>query len=290
MIIKHLRANSSSMSGSGETVVSRRNVARDRNSTSDADSAFQDDKRKDDDSKQTRFSLMEEILLLGLKDREGYTSFWNDSISFGLRGCFLIELAIRGRISLEPPSDRRFILSRNVVVIKNVPTGDMLLDEALRTINTNKPADVKSWIEYLSGETWNPFKITLQMRNVRERIAKNLVEKGVCSTEKQNFILFDMTTHPLINTPAKQLIIQRLNDAVLSNWTDIQRMDKRCLSLIVVAHRADVLENAFLTLSNQDYSTAMKRVRMLLDLNYNEYGSTGTPADVMWAVFAALSS
>lgn len=141
------------------------------------------------------------------------------------------------------------------------------------------------------GETWNPFKIALQMRNVRERIAKNLVEKGVCSTEKQNFILFDMTTHPLINTPAKQLIIQRLNDAVLNNWTsDINRMDKRCLSLIVVAHRADVLENAFLTLSNQDYNAAMKHVRTLLDLNYNEYGSTGTPSDVIWAVFAALSS
>ncbi len=129
------------------------------------------------------------------------------------------------------------------------------------------------------------------MRNVRERIAKNLVEKGVCSTEKQNFVIFDMTTHPLINSPVKQLIIQRLNNAVLSNWSnDIQKLEKRCLSLIVVAHRADVLENAFLTLSNQDYNTAMKHVRTLLDLNYNEHGSTGTPSDVIWAVFAALSS
>lgn len=234
---------------------------------------------------------MEEVLLLGLKDREGYTSFWSDNISLGLRGCFLIELALRGRITLEPPSTRRLILNRNVIVIKNVPTGDMLLDEALRTISSNSPADVKSWIDYLSGDTWNPFKIALQMRNVRERIAKNLVEKGVCSTEKQNFILFDMTTHPLINTPAKQLVIQRIIDALLSNWTtDIQRMDKRMLSLIVVSQRADVLENAFLTLSNQDYNTATKHVRTLMDLNYNEYGSTGTPADVIWAVFAALSS
>ena len=100
-----------------------------------------------------------------------------------------------------------------------------------------------------------------------------------------------MTTHPIINTPAKQLIIQRLNDAVLSNWTtDIQKIDKRLLSLVIVAHRADVLENSFLTLSNQDYNTAMKHVRTLLDLNYNEYGSTGDPSDVIWAVFAALSS
>ncbi|KAL5963467.1 Golgi phosphoprotein 3-like [Taenia solium] len=279
------------MAGAGETVVFRRNIRRDGSSSSDINSALRDDKQKDDDSKQTRFTLMEEVLLLGLKDREGYTSFWSDNISLGLRGCFLIELALRGRITLEPPSARRLILNRNVIVIKNVPTGDMLLDEALRTISSNGPADVKSWIDYLSGDTWNPFKIALQMRNVRERIAKNLVEKGVCSTEKQNFILFDMTTHPLINTPAKQLIMQRINDALLSNWTtDIQRMDRRILSLIIVSQRADVLENAFLTLSNQDYNTATKHVRILLDLNYNEYGSTGTPVDVIWAVFAALSS
>ena len=53
------------------------------------------------DSKQTRLTLMEEVLLLGLKDREGYTSFWNDCISSGLRGCILIELGLRGRVELE---------------------------------------------------------------------------------------------------------------------------------------------------------------------------------------------
>jgi hypothetical protein len=36
-----------------------------------------------------------------------------------------------------------------------------------------------------------------QLKNVRERLAKNLVEKGVLTTEKQNFLLFDMTTHPI---------------------------------------------------------------------------------------------
>ena len=53
------------------------------------------------DSKETRLTLMEEVLLLGLKDKEGYTSFWNDCISSGLRGCILIELALRGRVELE---------------------------------------------------------------------------------------------------------------------------------------------------------------------------------------------
>ncbi|VDL90076.1 unnamed protein product [Schistocephalus solidus] len=278
------------MSDTLDTVVCRRRPV---GITSEADEYVDDqsDSKTVDDSKLPRLTLMEEILLLGYKDREGYTSFWNDNISVGLRACFLIELAFRGRITLEPPSARRrFILNRNVVVVKDVPTGDMLLDEALRTIHSNEPTDVKSWIEYLSGETWNPFKITLQMRNVRERIAKNLVEKGICSTEKQNFVIFDMTTHPLVNTPTKQYVIQRLKDSILSNWSeDIQKMDKRLLSLIIVAHRSDVLENALTSLSNDQYNFAMKHVRTLLDLHYNELGSTGSSADVMWAVFAALS-
>jgi Golgi phosphoprotein 3 len=61
------------------------------------------DDDKDQDSKSTRLTLMEEVLLLGLKDKEGYTSFWNDCISAGLRGCILIELALRGRIELVGP-------------------------------------------------------------------------------------------------------------------------------------------------------------------------------------------
>lgn len=59
------------------------------------------------DSKDFRLTLMEEVILLGLKDREGYTSFWNDCISAGLRGCMLVELALRGRIILEKQVMRR---------------------------------------------------------------------------------------------------------------------------------------------------------------------------------------
>ena len=35
---------------------------------------------------------------------------------------------------------------------------------------------LQTWIEYLSGETWNPLKLRYQLKNVRERLAKNLVQ------------------------------------------------------------------------------------------------------------------
>lgn len=124
-----------------------------------------------------------------------------------------------------------------VICKSDAPTGDVLLDEALKHIKeTQPPETVQSWIELLSGEfrfpclvwsvsgtvawagrrltprtsvlpgeTWNPLKLHYQLRNVRERLAKNLVEKGVLTTEKQNFLLFDMTTHPLTNSTIKQV-------------------------------------------------------------------------------------
>lgn len=155
---------------------------------------------------------MEEILLLGLKDREGYTSFWNDCISSGLRGCVMIELALRNRIELDKAgASRKSLVSRKVVLKSDKPTGDVILDEALKHIKeTQPPETVVSWIEYLSGETWNPLRLKYQLRNVRERLAKNLVEKGVLTTEKQNFLLFDMTTHPLQNSVTKAKLIKVL--------------------------------------------------------------------------------
>lgn len=61
------------------------------------------------------------------------------------------------------------------------------------------------------GETWNPLKLRYQLKNVRERLAKNLVEKGVLTTEKQNFLLFDMTTHPLTDNVAKSRLVKKVS-------------------------------------------------------------------------------
>lgn len=247
---------------------------------------------REPDSKEQRLTLMEEVLLLGLKDREGYTSFWNDCISAGLRGCMLTELALRGRIHLEKQAmRRRSLLMRKVEVKADAPTGDVLLDEALAHIKKMTPSEnVQNWIELLSGETWNPLKLTYQLRNVRERLAKNLVEKGVLTTEKQNFLLFDMTTHPLTNSNTKSKLIKKVQDSVLSKWAnDVTRIDKRTLALIYLAHASDVLENAFAPLSDEDYDVAMKRVRFLLDLDPEEEAMKPGANDVLWAVVAAYT-
>lgn len=281
-----------------EGFVKRRNVTREsseglnKEEQTNEKKTNREDDIEDGDSKETRLTLMEEVLLLGLKDKEGYTSFWNDCISSGLRGCILIELGLRGRVELEKVGmRRRSLLARKLIVKNDTPTGDVLLDEALKHLKeTDPPETVQSWIEYLSGETWNPLKLRYQLKNVRERLAKNLVEKGVLTTEKQNFLFFDMTTHPLTDNITKSRLIKKIQDAVLTKWiNNPQQMDKRMLALIVLGHASDVLENAFAPLNDDDYELATKRVRKLLDLNFEEEANKTNTSDVLWAVFAAFT-
>lgn len=84
---------------------------------------------------------------------QGYTSFWNDCLSSGLRGCILIELGLRGRVELEKAGMRRkSLLNRKVLVKNDSPTGDVLLDEALKRMKeTDPPGTVQCWIDYLTG-------------------------------------------------------------------------------------------------------------------------------------------
>lgn len=123
-------------------------------------------------SKQPKLTLMEEVLLLGLKDKQvrdphstcwlafltvivfqGYLSFWNDNISYALRGCIVIELAFRGRVSMQKDSSRRrFPLADRVIeVIDDSLTGEVLLDEALKMMKSSEKMSVSSWIDLMSG-------------------------------------------------------------------------------------------------------------------------------------------
>lgn len=66
-------------------------------------------------------------------------------------------------------------------------------------------------------------------------------------------------------------------------------MDKRILSLIILAHASDVLENAFAPLNDDDYELAMKRVRELVDLDLESEAARSSNAEIHWAVFASFT-
>ncbi|KPM35748.1 Vacuolar protein sorting-associated protein 74 [Neonectria ditissima] len=240
-------------------------------------------------SKQPKLTLMEEVLLLGLKDKQGYLSFWNDNISYALRGCIVLELAFRGRIAMEKDaSRRRFPLAdRNIEVIDDTLTGEVLLDEALKMMKQSEKMSVSSWIDLMSGETWNLMKIGYQLKQVRERLAKGLVDKGILRTEKRNFLLFDMATHPVADGGAKEEIRRRVRN-ILTQRTVVLNSSQflpeslefrymRSLAMVCAAYAANVLENALSTLGHEARERAFAQTdELLADYSQWPFGKKAT--------------
>jgi hypothetical protein len=97
------------------------------------------------------------------------------------------------------------------------------------------------------------------------------------------------TTHPVTDSAVKDRVVKKVQDAVLSKWqNEPNRIDKRALCLIYMAHASDVLENAFAPLSDDDYELAMKRVRELLDVDPDVECTKPNSNDVVWGVVAAF--
>ncbi|KAJ7061439.1 Golgi phosphoprotein 3-domain-containing protein [Mycena amicta] len=225
--------------------------------------------------KLPRLTLMEEVLLLGIKDKQGYLSFWNDNISYALRGCILMELALRRRIGIvrDPGRKRSPLPDRAITVLSTRQTGETLLDETLKMMKQTEDAGEKmgvgTWVDLLSGETWNVLKIGFQLKQVRERLAKGLVDKGVLRTEKRNFLLFDMATHPVADAHVKAGVINRVVALLTSGTSAIppaaldaegtQCRTMRAVCLVSAAYTASVLDNAFGRLGYEEREAAFGR-------------------------------
>ncbi|NWQ72097.1 GLP3L protein, partial [Neopipo cinnamomea] len=181
-------------------------------------------------------------------------------------------------------------LPSQVLLTSDAPTGDVLLDETLQHIKATEPPEtVPTWIELLTGETWNPFKLQFQLRHVRERLAKALVEKGVLSTARQNFVLFAVTTHPVSDASEKRRLLRRLRDGLLERPRLLRR---RTLALLVLARSSDLLDAVLGGLGEGGAELAASRARDLLDADpelaaAQAGGRAGS--DMIWAVLAAFN-
>lgn len=125
------------------------------------------------------------------------------------------------------------------------------------------------------------------MKQVRERLAKGLVDKGVLRTEKQNFILFDMATHPVADLFAKEAAVRKVVQALLAGGS---LLDRRTIALVTSAYASNVLEKALVQLSATERETAFERVDELLKKysNYDESVASNC-TEVMAAVLSVFS-
>ncbi|CAG8708925.1 12123_t:CDS:2, partial [Acaulospora morrowiae] len=142
---------------------------------------------------------------------------------------------------------------------------------ALKMMKSSEAMSVGSWIDLMSGETWNVLKIGYQLKQVRERLAKGLVDKGILRTEKRNFLLFDMATHPVSDSSAKDEIVKRaiktltqVNNSAIPLETETPFSYLRTISMVCAAYAANVLENALLQLNHEMRERAYTKVDELL--------------------------
>lgn len=65
----------------------------------------------------------------------------------------MVELSLRKRVELENTGQRRkSVLNRKVICKNSSPTGDALMDEALKHLKETEPTDtVGNWIELFCG-------------------------------------------------------------------------------------------------------------------------------------------
>lgn len=204
-------------------------------------------------------------------------------------------------------SRRRFPLAdRLIEVIDDTLTGEVLLDEALKMMKSSEKMSVSSWIDLMSGmfgfpplsdpgaglmtktgETWNLMKIGYQLKQVRERLAKGLVDKGILRTEKRNFLLFDMATHPVADTGPKEEIRRRVRN-VLTQRTVVLNGSQflpenlefryvRTIAMVCAAYAANVLENALSTLGHEARERAFTQTdELLADYSQWPFGKKAT--------------
>lgn len=214
-----------------------------------------DDAEKDDEVDKYKkgfkaglLTLAEELFLLGLTGSDGSLSFWNES-SFALRGCFMMDLEFRGKIGISKETRRRDVDSYIVEIMDKSETGEGLLDEVLKYVAQCDPGmTVSAWLDVLNGEDWSLFKSPYTMSQVRERLAKNLVDKGILRNEAQGFF----STQRSITERGSELrqqvatvmchsLLGRGREQLPPNSVEF----KRAVSLASAIQQAEFLDNTF---------------------------------------------
>ncbi len=130
-------------------------------------------------------------------------------------------------------------------------------------------------------------KIGYQLKQVRERLAKGLVDKGVLRTEKRNFLLFDMATHPVADLRVKDAVVSRVVALLTAGTSAVppaalpppgtQMRALRTVCLACSAYAASVLDNAFSKLGYEERETAFARCDdVLAEFAVWPFGATGS--------------
>ncbi len=146
-------------------------------------------------------TFAEEILLLALDDQQGVIKpLPVSAMEYALSGGVLMDLALANRIDTD---------LKQLRVVDKTPTGDLILDETLRILQSQPIAQTTThWLSYLAG----------QAKDLQDRVLKRLVEKGILKLENRKILwVFQVRRYPLQDNREVKEVKTRLRELIKSN-------------------------------------------------------------------------
>jgi hypothetical protein len=145
--------------------------------------------------------IAEELLLLLTDDTTGKPVVGSTELEHGLAGAVLLELAMTGRVDVEP--GKGLGRKERLVVVDASPSGEPVLDEALRRI-AQKPGRKPDTV------------VGALRKGLRDHLYGQLVTHGMLRAEQTKVLgLFPVTRWPCVEPTRKQPLRQALYDALV---------------------------------------------------------------------------
>jgi Golgi phosphoprotein 3 (GPP34) len=161
--------------------------------------------------------LAEDLLLLLMDDKKGKPLVGSTGLDLALAGALLAELTAMRRVDVAGPDER--VKAGRLVVRNPEPTGDPILDEALRLVagaGGKKPGLV----------------IPKMARGVRRVLLQRLVDRGVLRRRRRWVLVFPVRRWPAVDPAYEQQVWRGLWEVLVAGRAPTSREG----SLIALLH------------------------------------------------------
>lgn len=153
--------------------------------------------------------LAEDLLLLLTDDASGRGVVDSQKTDLGLAGAVLLELAERGRVEVSGAGGP--VRAGRLLVRDGAPTGDAVLDEALRRIQAKGPKKPKDLLRGLA-------------KGLRAELLGRLVDRGVLRRQEQRLLgLIPRQAHPTRDAGPEAASRRALHDVLVAGRPPVPR-------------------------------------------------------------------
>lgn len=173
--------------------------------------------------------ICEDLLLLLTDDATGKVVTDGTATPLVLAGGVLVELAMSGRVRVAGPGEA--VRQGRVVVVDASPTGDDVLDEALRRIAGSAPAKAHTVLDRLG-------------KRLRHALLDRLVQRGVLRAEEGRVLgIFPADRWPTVDGRREADVRRGLGDVLVRGRTPTER-EVALVSLLLAVDKVHLVSES----------------------------------------------